>query len=257
MFAGSACLFAGSACLFGSGARYAQSLDIASEQTYEPRNPTRTFGTPGTHGLEKHSLTTVILLDTTGATIAIGAAIVAISGIALWFALRWGGRESIRQDSFQVEPPSTEPASTEVHFATFDERQLADVERAFEDLLVRGIFAVEHATPESLVTAQVPAYAGPVFRALARRFRSVRLPEVDVTITLHRGEIAEDAIGGWRFAAEPEEIDIRLAPPSGPVANESGDVIFDATWSPRASAEVARHSSILHFLVRAAVGDRF
>jgi hypothetical protein len=30
-----------------------------------------------------------------------------------------------------------------------------------------------------------------------------------------------------------------------------------ATWSPRASAEVARHSSILHFLVRAAVGDRF
>jgi hypothetical protein len=254
--------------LFGGGARYAQSLDIASEQTYEPRNPTRTFRTPGTHGLEKHSLTTVILLDTTGATIAIGAAIVAISGIALWFALRRGargarrpegdaGRDSARDFNLQNESPSAEPASTEVHFATFDERPLADVERAFDELLLRGIFAVEPATPESLVTAQVPAHAGPVFRALARRFRSVRLPEVDVTITLHRGEIAEDAIGGWRFRAEPEEIDIRLAPPSGPVANESGDVVFDATWSPRASAEVARHSSILHFLVRAAVGDRF
>jgi hypothetical protein len=218
--------------------------------------------------LEKHSVTTVILLDATVATFAIAATATASFGVAIWFTLRRSargarrpegdaGQDRTRGEILQPEPGTAEPANTEVHFASFDERPLAEVERAFDELLLRGIFAVEPATPESLVTAQVPAHAGPVFRALARRFRSVRLPEVDVTITLHRGEIAEDAIGGWRFTAEPEEIDIRLAPPSGPVANESGDVIFDATWSPRASAEVARHSSILHFLVRAAVGDRF
>lgn len=202
-------------------------------------------------------MNTALLLDSSSALfpIAVGAAM--ISAVAIWFVLRRNDRDAEPRDVVRVEPQTSEPASTEVHFATFDERPLADVERAFDELLLRGIFAVEPATPESLVTAQVPAHAGPVFRALARRFRSVRLREVDVTITLHRGEIAEDAIGGWRFTAEPEEIDIRLAPPSGPVANESGDVIFDATWSPRASAEVARHSSILHFLVRAAVGDRF
>lgn len=220
------------------------------------------------HGLEKHSVTTVILLDATVATFAIAATATASFGVAIWFTLRRSargarrpegdaGQDRTRGEILQPEPETAEPANTEVHFASFDERPLAEVERAFDELLLRGIFAVEPATPESLVTAQVPAHAGPVFRALARRFRSVRLPEVDVTITLHRGEIAEDAIGGWRFAAEPEEIDIRLAPPAGAVANESGDVIFDATWSPRASAEVARHSSILHFLVRAAVGDRF
>jgi hypothetical protein len=204
----------------------------------------------------QHMLTAV-LLDSTGAVIPIAIGVVMIFAVAIWFALRRNDRDAEPRDVVRGEPQIAPPANTEVHFATFDERPLADVERAFDDLLVRGVFAVEPATPESLVTAQVPAHAGPVFRGLARRFRSVRLPEVDVTITLHRGEIAEDAIGGWRFAAEPEEIDIRLAPPSGPVANESGDVIFDATWSPRASAEVARHSTILHFLVRAAVGDRF
>jgi hypothetical protein len=200
---------------------------------------------------------TAILMDSTGAIVPITIGVVMILGVAIWFARRRNDRDAEPRDMVRFEPQNAEPASTEVHFASFDERPVADVERAFDDLLIRGIFSVEPATPESLVTAQVPAHAGPVFRALARRFRSVRLPEVDVTITLHRGEIAEDAIGGWRFRAEPEEIDIRLAPPSGPVANESGDVVFDATWSPRASAEVARHSSILHFLVRAAVGDRF
>lgn len=227
-----------------------------------------------------------ILLESSYLPIILG--VVMIFGVAIWFALRggrgtgggFGGssgeaasrssksdsnpwrnghftRDTDSRESLETRSPFDHVAAAEVHFATFDERPLADVERAFDELLLRGIFAVEPATPESLVTAQVPAHAGPVFRALARRFRSVRLPEVDVTITLHRGEIAEDAIGGWRFRAEPEEIDIRLAPPSGPVANESGDVVFDATWSPRASAEVARHSTILHFLVRAAVGDRF
>ncbi|MFM1868715.1 MAG: hypothetical protein RL591_2123 [Planctomycetota bacterium] len=226
-------------------------------------------------------MNTALLLDSSSALfpIAVGAAM--IFGVAIWFALRGGGRGkgtgsqtsresgglestratratlATRETSMRFELEANEPSIAEVHFASFDERPLADVERAFDELVLRGILAVEPATPESLVTAQVPAHAGPVFRALARRYRSVRLPEVDVVITLHRGVIADDAIGGWRFAAEPEEIDIRLAPPTGPVANESGDVIFDATWSPRASAEVARHSSILHFLVRAAVGDRF
>jgi hypothetical protein len=221
---------------------------------------------------------TAILMDSTGAMVPITVGAAMIFGVAIWFALRGGGRgkgtgsqtsresgglestratPATRETGMRFELEANEPSIAEVHFASFDERPLADVERAFDELVLRGILAVEPATPESLVTAQVPAHAGLVFRALARRYRSVRLPEVDVAITLHRGVIADDAIGGWRFAAEPEEIDIRLAPPTGPVANESGDVIFDATWSPRASAEVARHASILHFLVRAAVGDRF
>jgi hypothetical protein len=133
---------------------------------------------------------------------------------------------------------------------------LTDVERAFEKLLEKGVLTGEPATAESLAAARIPAHAGGVFRALARRFRAVRLPEVDVTIFLHEGAVADDAIGGWRLHAEPEEIDIRLASSDGPVPNPDGDVILDATWSPRASAEVARHSSLLHFLVRAAVGDR-
>lgn len=149
-----------------------------------------------------------------------------------------------------------ETGSIEVHFASFDERPLGDVERSFETLLARGILRGEPSSAEALMTAQIPAYTGPVFRALARRFRSVSLPEVEVTIVLHQGQITDDAIGGWRLAAEPEEMDIRLALPNGLASNADGDVILDATWSPRASAEVARHSTILHFLVRAAVGDR-
>ena len=141
-------------------------------------------------------------------------------------------------------------------FATFDEAPILDVERALERLIADGTIAVEVASIDDLAQARIPQHAGPQFRALARRFRSIRLAEVDVAFHLHEGSIADDALGGWRLRAEPPEIDVRLAPMNGSVANSTGDVIVDATWSPRATHEVAQHSTFVHFIVRAAVGDR-
>ena len=40
------------------------------------------------------------------------------------------------------------------------------------------------------------------------------------------------------------------------IANATGDMILDATWSPQSQHEVVLHSTILHFLVRAVAGDR-
>ncbi|MCE2883717.1 MAG: hypothetical protein LW806_02290 [Planctomycetaceae bacterium] len=154
------------------------------------------------------------------------------------------------------EPPSAPDASEVPQFIRFDEPALDRVEQAFEKLLAQGVLAAEPTTEEALVLARVPAHVGPVFRALARRYRSVVFQEVGVRIVLHDGEIADDALGGWRLRAEPEELDIRLPPPGGWADAPGGDVIVDATWSPQAGSEVAQHSTMLHFLVRAAVGDR-
>lgn len=173
-----------------------------------------------------------------------------ILGVAIWLAWR-----ASKKPARTVSAPSQAPLNS-VHVGTFDEPTLAEVERAFEILLARGSIVGERSTTESLAAARVPEHAGPVFRALAKRFITLHLPEVDVRISLHRGVAPDDAIGGWRLAADPEEIDIRLAPPAGQVSNPDGEMILDATWSPRASAEVAAHSTMLHFLVRAVCGDR-
>lgn len=147
-------------------------------------------------------------------------------------------------------------ASEAVPFMRFDEAPLDRVEQAFERLVAQGVLSVERTTEEALFLARVPAHVGPVFRTLARRYRSIEFPEVGVRIVLHDGEIADDVLGGWRLRAEPEELDIRLPPPGGWPDAPGGDVIIDATWSPQSGSEVAQHSTMLHFIVRAAVGDR-
>lgn len=139
---------------------------------------------------------------------------------------------------------------------SYREQPLESCERTLETLIARGTLVVEPATAEDRARAQIPAHSGPVFRRLAGRYRSVRLAEVDITVQLHGGAVADDALGGWRLAASPDEIDVRLAPQGDALPNPTGDLILDATWSPRSSHEVAVHSTIVHFLVRAAVGDR-
>lgn len=151
---------------------------------------------------------------------------------------------------------SIQDAAGAPQFIRFDEASLDRIERAFERLVAQGILTVEPTTEEALVLARVPAHVGPVFRTLARRYRSIGFPEVGVRIVLHDGEVADDALGGWRLRADPEELDIRLPPPGGWSDASGTDVIVDATWSPQSGSEVAQHSTMLHFIVRAAVGDR-
>ena len=139
---------------------------------------------------------------------------------------------------------------------TYDERPLEDCERTLEALIARGTLVAEPATAEDRARARIPAHSGPVFRRLAGWYRSIRLAEVDVTVELHDGAVADDALGGWRLAASPEEIDVRLAAQGDAPPNPTGDLVLDATWSPRSDEEVVVHSSIVHFIVRAAVGDR-
>lgn len=133
---------------------------------------------------------------------------------------------------------------------TYSEQPLDAVERAFERLLLDGELAGVPATHDDLRGARVPAGAGEVFLRLARRFRAIRLVVADVTISLHEGELADDELGLWRLAAEPAEFDVRLGDPQAP------DRVIDATWSPHAGDELVVHSTFLHFIVRAAVGDK-
>jgi len=171
---------------------------------------------------------------------------------AIWFVLR-NFRRNDQSNQRAAGPLAKE---NQVHTATFDEPPLEDVRRAFEILLARGSIVGERAPVESLALARVPEHAGPIFRSLAKQYAALHLPEVDVTILLHDGTAPDDAIGGWRLPAEPSEIDIRLPPPGGWPDAPGGDVIIDATWSPQSGSEVAQHSTMLHFIVRAAVGDR-
>ena len=144
--------------------------------------------------------------------------------------------------------------------ARFDERALEDVERSFEQLVADGTLKVERASAEDRAKARIPAHAGAVFRTLAGQYRVIELGQVGVAFFLHEGSIADDDIGGWRLRVEPFEIDVRLAPQGGThvdaIDNASGDVILDTTWSPKATHEVVRHSTLLHFLVRSALGDK-
>lgn len=135
---------------------------------------------------------------------------------------------------------------------TFSERPLAEIEQTFEDLLVRGVLRGEPSVDRG---AGLPEGCGPVMRAVAQRFRSVTLTEVEIEVSFGSGGLAEDELGGWRLIASPEEIDVRIMPGWSVGRGAEGDAVMDATWSPRGD-DVAVHSTILHFLVRAAVGDR-
>jgi hypothetical protein len=152
-----------------------------------------------------------------------------------------------------VHSPAMSTDDQPIEFEEFPERPLAEAERALERLLASGEVVGEAAAAEHLRAARVPASAGPAFLSLARRFRSVRLSFADVRIDLHAGGPVDDALGGWRLATDPPEIDLRLAAPTG--ATQADDTVYDATWSPHGSGAVVRHSTIVHFLVRAAAGD--
>ena len=143
--------------------------------------------------------------------------------------------------------PTLEPTEME---PTYDERPLADIKRRFEQLVARGELEVVPATADDLRRARIPAHAGSVFVSTARAYRSVRLNVADVVFHLHEGGEVETEPGGWRLRAEPEEIDLRIA--TRGVSED--DWVVDATWTPHGD-EPAVHSTILHFLVRAAVGD--
>lgn len=139
---------------------------------------------------------------------------------------------------------------------TFDEPPLAEVLRSLETLIARGRVVVERATAEDLAKARVPAEAGAAFRSLARAYRRVTLVESEVAIELHDGEEADDALGGWRLRTDPDFLDIRIAPHGAlaAAAAGAGDIVVDASWSPRGE-EICMHSTLAHFVVRAVVGD--
>ena len=139
---------------------------------------------------------------------------------------------------------------SEILQPTYEEQPLDAVERAFERLLLNGELEGIVATQDDVRRARVPEGAGEVFLRLARRFRAIRLAVADVTVSLHEGELAVDALGGWRLAADPAEIDVRIGVAKAP------DLVIDATWSPQSSDEFVVHSTFLHFIVRSAIGDK-
>ena len=163
------------------------------------------------------------------------------------FLFRDRGRRCTERPRGPRKGPTLEPTEME---PTYDERPLADIKRRFEQLVARGELEVVPATADDLRRARIPAHAGSVFVSTARAYRSVRLNVADVVFHLHEGGEVEAEPGGWRLRAEPEEIDLRIATRGVP----EDDWVVDATWTPHGD-EPAVHSTILHFLVRAAVGD--
>lgn len=133
---------------------------------------------------------------------------------------------------------------------SFEERPLADVERSFERLVAEGLIEVERAPVDGRAAHAVPPNAGPSLRRLLKEHGSIRLVEADLRLDLRALQLCDDTIGGWRIGASDEAVDIRVG--VGP----TGDEVLDATWSPTRGGEVMRHSTIMHFIVRAAVGDR-
>lgn len=171
---------------------------------------------------------------------------IAGAAVAMTLGLLWG---------FKRKRSSTPALPSIPNEPTFSERPIADIERMFETLLARGRIIGTRAAAEDRARARLPAHAGPVFRKLAGTYQSLRLVDADVTINLHAGSIMEDALGGWRLDAIPDEIDIRLAPQGAEVSNASGDVVFDAMRGTRSTREIVLHSTLLHCIVRAVVGD--
>jgi hypothetical protein len=146
-----------------------------------------------------------------------------------------------------------EPEDRGLRFESFPERPLEEAEAVLSRLISRGALLVETATPDDLRAARIPSTAGGVFLALARRYRAVVLTEAELRIELHDGWPADDPLGGWRLVTEPDMIDLRLGLPSDPAA--TCDTLYDATVWPDARCDAVRHSSVVHFLVRAIAGD--
>lgn len=171
-------------------------------------------------------------------------------------------REAIGGGTAQVEGERDDAGPVELHFSRFDEAPLVEVERAFERLVAAGRIRLERPVRPSGTAHDAhgpqppPPHVGPVYRRLLAQARAVELVEVQVSIELDRCVAAADPIGGWALAGRPDEIDVRLAPRDARFGNDAGDVVLDATWSPRGSGEIMVHSTILHFLVRSVVGDR-
>lgn len=187
-------------------------------------------------------------------SVALVIAVVAAVAALLATRLRLAAKRGATRDAAEAVPE-------QLYFTRFDEAPIAEVERAFERLVADGRIRIESPVQRSAavgvegVDGPIPAHVGPIYRRLFARARMVELVEAQVAIELDRCMAAADPIGGWRLAASPEEIDLRLAPRSGVQDNDSGDVVLDATWSPRGSGEIVVHSTILHFLVRSVVGD--
>lgn len=138
---------------------------------------------------------------------------------------------------------------------SYPEQPLEHVLKVFDSLVQDGTLAVERAAVGASGPPIHAMHAGPAFVALAARYRRIRLVECDIAFDLHAISLCEDELGGWRISSDPEEIDVRLLP-SLPVGGEAtGDAILDATEAPGID-DVAIHSTIVHFLVRAAIGNQ-
>lgn len=131
---------------------------------------------------------------------------------------------------------------------TFDEPDLLLVERAFERLVASGELRVVPASAEDIARAVLPDGAS-VFGQLARRFRSVRLELAEITFVLHDVVPIDGGIGRWKVETDSPELEIQIGTADAP------DMVLDLTWSPRSGEDVVVHSTFLHFIVRAAVGD--
>jgi len=133
---------------------------------------------------------------------------------------------------------------------TYFERDLADVARTFERLIVNGEISCVPATVEGVRTASLPAGAEQ-FRRLAVRFKSVTLVVAEITFHLDRCVPIEgdQHLGAWTVGTDSPELDIRIGHAQSP------EMVFDLSWSPKSGAEAVMHSTFLHFIVRAAVGD--
>jgi hypothetical protein len=134
------------------------------------------------------------------------------------------------------------------HSPTFDEPDLLTVERAFERLVASGELVVVPATADELTRTVLPQGAT-VFGRWARRFRSVRLEVAEITFLLHGLAPIDGGLGRWKLETDSPELEIEIG------AADAPDMVFDLTWSPKSGDEVVVHSTFLHFIVRAAVGN--
>ena len=156
---------------------------------------------------------------------------------------------------------------------TFDEPDLVAVQRVFDRLLASGEIVAEPNSAEECAGGPTLGSAAREFHRLSRRYSSVRLVLAEITFHLHRCEPVEPraepplgtrGLGDWRLGSDAPELDVRIGHPEAP------DMVFDHTWSPKSSRspmaidgissspgvdDVVVHSTLLHFIVRAAAGN--